>query len=267
VEIIIAPTPDEASLHGARYIAALVGSKPDAVLGLATGGTPVRMYEALSRLHRDEGLSFARCRTFNLDEYVGLGADHPASYRHFMQEHLFKNLDIPSANIHMPDGLAADVPAHCAAYEAGIAAVGGIDVQVLGVGSDGHIGFNEPSSSLGSRTRIKTLTARTRSDNARYFSPGEQVPHHVITMGIGTILDARSIVLLAFGAEKARAVAAMVEGPVTAIVPASALQWHPVVKVLLDEAAAGLLTRADYYRHVFANKPRWQRWERGGAGS
>ena len=256
MEIIITPDPASASMEAARFLAALLRKKPSAVLGLATGGTPLPLYRELIRMHREEGLDFSHCTMFNLDEYVGLGAVHPASYRHFMQEHLFAALNIPPEHIRIPDGLAADIPA----YEQAIVEAGGIDAQILGIGGDGHIGFNEPTSSLGSRTRLKTLTARTREDNARFFaSPGE-VPHHVITMGIGTILDARSIVLLAFGEAKAEAVAAMVEGPVTAMVPASALQMHPVVKVLLDEPAASKLKRRAYYRDVFEHKPEWQRW-------
>ena len=261
MEIIITPDPASASKEAARFIAALLRKKPGAVLGLATGGTPLLLYRELIRMHREEGLDFSRCTTFNLDEYVGLGPEHPASYRRFMQEHLFAALNIPPERIRIPDGLAVDIPAHCAAYEQAIVEAGGIDAQILGLGADGHIGFNEPTSSLGSRTRLKTLTERTREDNARFFaSPGEEVPHHVITMGIGTILEARSLVLLAFGEAKAEAVAALAEGPITALVPASALQMHPVVKVLLDEPAASRLKRRDYYRQVFAHKPAWQRW-------
>lgn len=254
------PDPAAASRQAAAWLAALVRRKPDAALGLATGSTPVALYRELIRLHREEQLSFSRCTTFNLDEYAGLGPDHPGSYRRFMDEHLFAHIDVPADRIHIPDGLAADVPAHCAAYEQAIADAGGIDAQILGLGSDGHIGFNEPTSSLASRTRIKTLTERTRADNARNFSSADAVPRHVITMGIGTIMEARAIVLLAFGEKKAAAVAAMVEGPVTALVPASVLQMHPVVKVMLDEPAASQLRRREYYRHVFDHKPVWQQW-------
>ena len=260
MEIIITPDPASASKEAARFLAALLRKKPTAVLGLATGGTPLLLYRELIRMHRMEGLDFSRCSTFNLDEYVGLGPEHPASYRRFMQEHLFASLNVPPERIRIPDGLAPDIPAHCAAYEQTIAEAGGIDVQILGLGRDGHIGFNEPTSSLGSRTRLKTLTARTREDNARFFASPSEVPHHVITMGIGTIMEARDLVLLAFGEAKADAVAAMVEGPLTAMVPASALQMHPVVKVLLDESAASRLKRRDYYRQVFEHKPAWQRW-------
>ncbi len=255
MEIIIQPTPEAATAIAARLIARLLKEKPDAVLGLATGSTPLPLYRALV----DMQLDWRRVRTFNLDEYLGLAPEHPQSYHHFMWENLFRHVNIRPENVHIPDGLAADVPAFCADYEARIRAVGGIDLQLLGIGSDGHIGFNEPSSSLASRTRIKTLTQRTRADNARFFASADEVPSHVITMGIGTIMEARTNLLLAFGAKKAQALAEAAEGPVTAMNPASALQLHPDTRVCLDEAAATQLKRADYYRWVFANKPQWQR--------
>ena len=255
MEIIIQPTPEAATAIAARLIARLLKEKPDAVLGLATGSTPLPLYRALV----DMQLDWSRVRTFNLDEYLGLAPEHPQSYHHFMCENLFRHVNIRPENVHIPDALAADVPAFCADYEARIRAVGGIDLQLLGIGSDGHIGFNEPSSSLASRTRIKTLTQRTRADNARFFASADEVPSHVITMGIGTIMEARTNLLLAFGAQKAQALAEAAEGPVTAMNPASALQLHPDTRVCLDEAAATQLKRADYYRWVFANKPQWQR--------
>lgn len=255
MEIIIQPTPEAATAIAARLIARLLKEKPDAVLGLATGSTPLPLYRALV----DMQLDWRRVRTFNLDEYLGLAPEHPQSYHHFMWENLFRHVNIRPENVHIPDGLASDVPAFCADYEARIRAVGGIDLQLLGIGSDGHIGFNEPSSSLASRTRIKTLTQRTRADNARFFASADEVPSHVITMGIGTIMEARTNLLLAFGAKKAQALAEAAEGPVTAMNPASALQLHPDTRVCLDEAAATQLKRADYYRWVFANKPQWQR--------
>jgi glucosamine-6-phosphate deaminase len=258
MEVIIQSDADAAARMAARVVAKLIRRKPNAVLGLATGNTPLGLYRELVRLHREEELDFSRVTTFNLDEYVGLAADHPASYHAFMHENLFNHLNIPRGQIHIPDGRAADIPSHCAAYEASIRAAGGIDLQVLGVGTDGHIGFNEPTSSLASRTRIKTLTPRTRSDNASFFDREEDVPHHVITMGIGTIMESRECLMLAFGARKADAVAAMVEGPVSAMMPASVLQMHPVVKVFIDEPAATPLRKADYYRWVFRNKPDWQ---------
>jgi glucosamine-6-phosphate deaminase len=258
MEVIIQPSPEQAGRVAARIIARQIRAKPDSVLGLATGSTPLPTYAELVRLHREEGLDFRRVTTFNLDEYIGLATDHPQSYHRFMQENLFRHLNIPAAQIHIPDGMTDDVPGFCEEYERRIRDAGGIDLQVLGIGSDGHVGFNEPSSSLASRTRIKTLTPRTLADNARFFpSPADQ-PHHVITMGIGTILESRRILLLAFGDRKAQAVAAAVEGPVTAMVPASVLQFHPRTHLLIDEPAAGQLTRMDYYRWVHDHKPEWQ---------
>ena len=258
MEIIIQPTPDTASTLAARHVARLVRAKPNAVLGLATGHTPLLLYRELVRLHEQEGLDFSQVTTFNLDEYVGLAAEHPASYHAFMQEHLFSRINIRPDNIHIPDGLTADIPAFCRSYEEAIRTAGGIDLQVLGIGSDGHIGFNEPSSSLASRTRIKTLTAETRRDNAGAFGNPDQVPFHVITMGVGTIMDAREVLMLAFGEKKADAVAAAVEGPITAMNPASILQMHPVAKCLTDEPAAARLSRLDYYRWAYDRKPDWQ---------
>ena len=259
MEIIIQLTHEAASLAAARIIARLVRDKPNAVLGLATGGTPMFLYRELMRLHHEEKLDFSRVTTFNLDEYIGLSPEHPASYHSFMHENFFRHINIKPEHIHIPDGMAKDVPAFCNAYEEKIRAAGGIDLQILGIGTDGHIGFNEPSSSLASRTRIKTLTPQTRRDNARFFGGESEVPHHVITMGVGTTMDARQVLLLAFGAHKARAVAEAVEGPVTASVPASVLQLHPVAKALLDEPSASELKRSDYYRWVYDNKPKWQK--------
>jgi glucosamine-6-phosphate deaminase len=260
MEILIQPNAITASSLAAKRIARVVREKPNSVLGLATGSTPLALYAELIRMHRSEGLDFSGVTTFNLDEYLGLAPDHPASYHHFMWENLFSHINIDPARVHIPlgqiDGHAVD--AYCSEYESCIAEAGGIDVQVLGIGSDGHIGFNEPGSSLSSRTRIKTLTRRTRADNARYFSSEADVPHHVITMGIGTIMNSASVLLLAFGQGKSDAVAGAVEGPVTASNPASVLQMHPVTKVYLDEPAASKLERTDYYRWVFDNKPVWQ---------
>jgi len=259
MEVIIAPSAGEASAEAARIAAALIRAKPRAVLGLATGSTPLAFYDELAAMHGRGELDFAEVMTFNLDEYAGLAPDHPQSYARFMQEHFFSRVNIASWRVHVPDGLAHDIPAHCEAYETAIREAGGIDLQLLGLGSDGHIGFNEPGSSLGSRTRLKTLTERTIADNARFFASPAEVPRHVITMGVGTILDARQCLVLAFGERKAAAVAAMAEGPVTADVPASALQFHARCTLLVDEAAAGRLKRAAYYRWVYANKPEWQR--------
>lgn len=256
MEIIIQPDALTATRLAAGLLGALIQRQPAAVLGLATGGTMEQLYLELAAQKRD----WSRIRTFNLDEYVGLPAHHPQSYHHFMQDKLFRHTNLNPAHTRIPNGLAADIPAECAAYEQEIRAAGGIDLQLLGIGTTGHIGFNEPTSSLASRTRIKTLTAQTRADNARFFGGEAEVPHHVITMGIGTILETRHCVLLAFGAKKARAVAGMVEGPITALNPASALQLHPQVTVFLDEPAAAELQMRDYYRWVYEQKPAWQKW-------
>ncbi|NLG01734.1 MAG: glucosamine-6-phosphate deaminase, partial [Lentisphaerae bacterium] len=231
----------------AALITNAVRARPATVLGLATGSTPLRLYQALIQACRD-GLDFSRVRTFNLDEYYGVAPDHPQSYRRFMNEHLFSHLNLKPANTHVPDGLARDVAAHCAAYEAEMRAAGGVDIQVLGIGSDGHIGFNEPGSSLASRTRLVALTPQTVSDNARFFATVDEVPRHAISMGIGTILEAKRCIMLGFGANKAKAVRAALEGGVSQFTPASALQMHPDTTVFLDEAAAADLQLKEYYR-------------------
>ncbi len=258
MEVIIERDAGTACAYAARFIAATVRTKRDAVLGLATGGTPEKVYAELVRMHRGDGLDFSGITTFNLDEYVGLPPEHEGSYRYYMARHLFDLVNVRKPSTHFPDGMAKDLPAECLRYEQQIRSAGGIDLQLLGIGRDGHIGFNEPTSSLSSRTRIKTLTEETVRDNRKYFKNGAAVPHHVLTMGIGTIREARTVLLLAFGASKAEAVAQMVEGPVTAMVPASALQLHERVVVILDEPAASKLSRAGYYRWVFEQKPAWQ---------
>jgi glucosamine-6-phosphate deaminase len=255
MEIIIQPTPEAAAEIAAELIADLLRKKPGAVLGLATGSTPLLLYRKLIAMKLD----WRKVKTFNLDEYVNLPPQHPQSYHSFMWRNLFQHINISKKNIHIPDGIAKDIPKFCALYEKQIRAAGEIDLQILGIGTDGHIGFNEPTSSLASRTRIKTLTKRTRLDNARFFGDGDAVPRHVITMGIGTILDARHCLLLAFGKNKARAVAGAVEGPISAINPASALQSHPKVTVCLDQAASLKLKMKDYYRYVYVNRPDWQK--------
>jgi glucosamine-6-phosphate deaminase len=177
-----------------------------------------------------------------------------------MRDHFFDHVNVPEDGIHIPDGLAAEIPSYCREYEERIRSAGGIDIQILGIGADGHIGFNEPTSSLASRTRIKTLSEKTRRDNAVHFGGLEDVPHHVITMGVGTIMESHMCILLAFGEKKADAVAKTVEGPVTALVPASILQMHPNAKIFLDDAAASRLDRSDYYRWVYDHKPDWQQF-------
>jgi len=257
MEIIIQPDAEAATEVATTIVARLLREKPNAVLGLATGSTPLLLYRALVRMKLD----WRKVKTFNLDEYVGLPPTHEQSYHHFMWENLFRHVNISRKNIHLPDGMSRNIPKFCAEYEALICAAGGIDLQVLGIGTDGHIGFNEPTSSLASRTRIKTLTRQTHEDNGRFFGSADKVPHHVITMGLGSIMEARLCLLLAFGLKKARAIAATVEGPVASINPASILQMHPDVRICLDRAAASKLKRADYYHRVYDNKPDWQQYQ------
>ncbi|KAA0085269.1 glucosamine-6-phosphate deaminase [Mycolicibacterium sp. P9-64] len=224
-------------------------------IGLATGSSPLSVYRELIRRHRDEGLTFAAVRAFLLDEYVGLPPSHPQSYAHVIRAEFTDHVDIDSTRVHGPNGVADDIFTAAEDYDASIIAAGPIDVQLLGIGANGHIGFNEPGSSLGSRTRVKTLTEQTRQDNARFFSSIDDVPRHVITQGLGTISSARHLVLIATGGHKAEAVAAAVEGPVTASCPASVLQLHPHVTVVVDDAAAGQLGNADFYRYALKHKP------------
>ncbi len=259
MEVIIKPDAEAVSKEAAALFQRQLALKPASVLGLATGSTPLGFYRELVHRHLAGHLDCAHATTFNLDEYVGLSGDHPMSYRAYMREHLFSHLNVRPERTHVPDGLATDIAVHCEDYEDEIRHAGGIDLQLLGIGSDGHIGFNEPSSSLSSRTRLKTLTPRTIADNARFFGSEAEVPRHVITMGVGTIMEARQIVVLAMGSAKAAAVAATAEGPLTADVPASILQMHPRCVLIVDEAAAGQLRRADYYRWVYDHKPAWQR--------
>jgi glucosamine-6-phosphate deaminase len=246
----------------ARYVAQVVarvirernsvGQK--AVLGLPTGSTPVGLYRELVRMHREEGLDFSGVVTFNLDEYFGLNPDQLQSYRRWMHDHFFRHVNVPEHQIHIPDGtIPLDrVDDFCRRYEDAIERAGGIDVQILGVGRNGHIGFNEPTSSLASRTRVKTLTDRTLEDNARFYAKGEQQPVLAVTMGIGTILDAREILLQAIGSKKAPAVRSMLEGPVSSFFPASALQQHRRVTAYVDQEAASQLTMTAYYRRTRA---------------
>jgi glucosamine-6-phosphate deaminase len=256
---VILPDPGTAGELVGGTIADLIGKRPEAVLGLATGSTPLAVYRDLARRHAAGELSLARAQAFLLDEYIGLPAGDPQAYRAFIARELEAHVDFGPRAVRGPDVRAGDLVAACDDYERALRSAGGVDLQLLGIGTDGHIGFNEPGSSLASRTRIKTLTAQTRRDNARFFDDDvERVPWHVVTQGIGTILEARHLVLLAFGPEKAGAVALAVEGPVTAMVPASALQLHPHATVVVDEPAASTLRLADYYRETWSHKPAWQ---------
>ncbi len=252
MRVIIQPDPASASRRAAHFIADLVRRRPDCVLGLATGSTPLATYRELIRLHKEERLDFSRVTTFNLDEYVGLEPGHAQSYRFFMQQHLFDHINIARERTHVPDGLARDFTASCREYEERIDGAGGIDLQLLGLGSDGHIAFNEPGSSLGSRTRLKSLTSETIRDNARFFGSEDKVPRLAVTMGVGTILESRRCLLLAFGEHKAAAARETAEGPVTAQITASALQMHPDAICIFDEPAASKLERREYYNEVEA---------------
>ena len=259
IEIVILPDNQAIGSLGADAIGALLTRKPDAVLGLATGSSPLAIYDELAGRCAAGKVSFAKARGFTLDEYVGLPADHPESYRNVIDKDFVSRVDFPPGVVHGPDGLAKDIPAACAAYEAAMAEAGGVDLQILGIGTDGHIGFNEPGSSLASRTRIKTLTRQTRIDNARFFDGNlNAVPTHCLTQGLATIMSARHIVLVAIGTGKAEAVHHLVEGAVSALWPATVLQHHPHVTVLLDGAAASRLQLADYYRETYQAKPAWQ---------
>lgn len=246
MKILILNSADEATNAASRDLLSLVGAKPDCTLGLATGGTMEPVYAAL----RASKTSFAGVRSFNLDEYIGLSPRHAQSYHRYMHQQLFAHINIRPENTHIPRGDAESPNSEARLYEKTIAEAGGIDLQLLGLGANGHIGFNEPFSSLSSRTRVKTLTRKTRQDNARLFAPGEEVPTYAITMGIGTIMEARKVLLLATGQHKANAVAAMIEGPVSAACPASVLQFHQRATVLLDPEAASELKMRDYYNFV-----------------
>ncbi len=252
MQIVILKDATEVAEYGANLFANQLQKKPASVLGLATGSTPVALYQNLIARNRAGDISFANVTSFNLDEYLGLDGDHPQSYRYFMNQQLFNHIDIDSNNTHVPPGDAADPIAACDAYEQQILQAGGIDIQLLGIGRNGHIGFNEPSSGLTSRTRVKTLTKATIEDNARFFAEDEYQPHLSITMGIGTILDAKKVVLLATGENKAEAIKATVEGPLTAACPASVLQMHRNAVIVIDEAAASQLADVDFYKHIEA---------------
>ena len=266
-EIIIVGSKAEAGEIYARSVADLIKRKPNAVLGLATGSSPLAAYQALAKVVKDESIDVSRVQGFALDEYLGLPLSHPQSYHSTIHRTVVEPLGLDPAKVHVPgdvlNGVSIEdgekVAGAGAAYDAAIEAAGGIDVQILGIGTDGHIGFNEPGSSLVSGTRVKTLAEQTRIDNARFFDDDiSQVPMHCITQGIGTILKARHLVLLAFGAGKAEAIEETCEGGISAFCPASALQMHPHATIIVDEAAASRLRHKDYYKYAYAHKPVWQ---------
>lgn len=239
--VIIKENYQEMSIEAAKQVASLIRKEPDCVIGFATGSTPLGLYKELIRMHKEEGLDFSKVVTFNLDEYVGLPPNHPESYHYFMWENLFKHININPSNVHIPMGMAEDVDAFCEWYEQKIIEHGGIDLQILGIGANGHIAFNEPGSSLGSRTRIKTLDEKTRMDNARFFNSMDEVPKYAITMGVGTIMEAKRLLLLANGIKKADAIKATVEGPIMAKFPATIVQLHRYATVIVDKEAASKL--------------------------
>jgi glucosamine-6-phosphate deaminase len=257
MEVVIRPTAAAASDLVVRIIAREIRENPRTVMGLASGKTMESVYARLAQMHREEGLDFSACRTFNLDEYVGLSANHANSYRHYMNHHLFSRVNIDLQNTHLPDGMAADLASECANYERLIAGHGGIDLQLLGIGRNGHLGFNEPLSALRSRTRVTVLSRATRAQNAPLFPGPDQVPQRAITMGVSTILDCRRCILLATGSEKAAIIAQAIEGPITSMISATALQLHPHCTLILDEAAAGKLKEPEHHHWLFENEPEW----------
>lgn len=260
MEVIIQPNKETAAHLVAKVVAHDLRGNTHLVLGLATGKTMERVYRHLVRMHQEQGLDFSLCETFNLDEYVGLFPSDPNSYRHYMNEHLFRHVNIDMRNTHLPNGMADDLDEECRRYEARIKRSGGIDLQLLGIGEAGHIGFNEPGSALQSRTRVKALTPTTLKQNAPMFGGEEQMPRRAITMGVGTIIEARRCILLATGNSKASVVAQAVEGPITSMVTASALQLHPRCTVVVDEEAAELLKEREYYQWIFENEPEWEQY-------
>ncbi|MFW0110522.1 glucosamine-6-phosphate deaminase [Rothia sp. P13129] len=259
MEIIILSTAQEVGTYSAEIMADAVRHNPQAVWGVATGSSPIKTYEHLAELVRD-GLDVSAVKAFALDEYVEIPEGHPESYRAVINREIVEKIGLQAQNVHVLNGQAQDVQVECAAYEQRIKDAGGVDVQLLGIGANGHIGFNEPGSSLVSRTRIKTLAPRTREDNARFFDDDiKQVPIHCLTQGIGTIMESQKIVLVAQGKSKARAIAQMVEGPIGTYCPASILQMHPEVTIVIDEDAASELTYTEYYRYAQQEKPEWQK--------
>lgn len=259
MEIVVSETPVDAALVVADAVERVLSSVGRPVLGLATGSSPLPVYRELIDRCAEGRISFAKARAFLLDEYVGLAPAHPEAYRSVIQRAFTNHIDLHPDALFGPDGTSQDIQAVSETYEKLIEDAGGIDLQLLGIGSDGHIGFNEPMSSLSSRTRLKTLTDATRADNARFFNGDvDAVPRHVITQGIGTILESRHVLLIATGASKSAQIASAVEGPLTAMVPASALQLHQRAAIVVDRAAAAQLTHTAYYREVYANKPDWQ---------
>ncbi len=255
MEVVICPDEEQVGAVAADRVIAQLEGKQTPVLGLATGSSPLHLYAELKRRAAAGDVDFSHSLGFALDEYVGLSPDHPLSYRQTIIRTVVEPLGMKPGRVLVPNGFAPDLQAAAEEYEQAMRDAGGVDVQILGIGTNGHVGFNEPTSSFGSRTRVKTLAQQTREDNARFFDEDEMVPTHCVTQGLGTIMDARNLVMVAMGEKKADAVAAMIEGPVSAMCPASILQFHRRAFVIIDEAAASKLTYADYFRDVAANQP------------
>ena len=250
MRVIIASDRESGIQTAAAVVSETLRSKELPVIGFPTGSTPVPLYAELVRMYREDGLDFSRMIGFNCDEWVGLPFDHPGTYHYFMQEHLYGHINARPENIHIPNGMAADPDREADDYERTIRASGGLDLMILGLGMDGHIAFNEPMSSIYSRTRVKVLSEEIRSSNAACFASVNDVPFKVITIGVGTILDSRKCLMLAFGESKAEIIAQAFEGPVTNTVPASALQMHPQMTLITDNAGASRLRFADFHRYV-----------------
>ena len=250
MRVVILENAKAVANFGADKIASLIKTKPQCTLGLATGSTPIKLYQRLIEQYKSQQLSFSEVSTFNLDEYLGLDGFHPQSYRYFMNENLFDHIDIDKRNTYVPIGNTSHPDQACLEFEQTLKSKGGVDLQLLGIGRNGHIGFNEPSSSLTSRTRVKTLTEDTINANKRFFKKEEFQPHLAITMGIGTISEAREVLLIATGYDKAEAIKNAVEGPLAARCPASILQLHPNVTFVIDEKAAQKLQDIAFYKHI-----------------
>lgn len=257
MEVIVKKDAKTAAALAAKMIADAVKANPAIVLGLATGRTMESLYAMLGDMHKNEGLDFSLAKTFNLDEYVGIDPENPNSYRAYMNHHLFSKINIDKRNTHLPNGLADDLEAAGMDYEDQIEACGGVDLQLVGIGRSGHVGFNEPLSPLFSRTRPVPLTKTTYEQNSPLFDKPEDMPMRAMTMGVGTVLDAKKVVMLVTGSEKADIIQKAIEGPVTSMISASALQMHNDTVVILDEEAAAKLENRDFYDWVYANEPKF----------
>ena len=245
MKVIITVNYDEMSKKAAEIVKKQIKEKPNTVLGLATGSTPLGMYKHLIEMYKRGEIDFSNVITFNLDEYIGLSPDHPQSYHYFMFHNFFNHINIKKENVHIPNGIAEDLEEECRKYEEEIEKAGGIDLQILGIGVNGHIGFNEPEESIETKTHVVTLTEDTINANKRFFKSAEEVPRKAITMGLGSIMKAKKIVLLASGKNKAEAIKETIKGQLTTKVPATVLALHPDVIIIIDKEAASLIPDED----------------------